>query len=183
MRFARRRKNATSRSACGGPRYDGSSKGGERAMERKSNGESERQRVPQPLIKRRIASGRGAMEQPNVTHDGEAALTPAFWLAVLITGVATGLFGDFLMWILKLAEHGAFNYHSGSFQDAVAAVGGPRRIGSLLVAGVIGALSWYLIRRYLKNEKSEIDEAVWNGDGDLSLRRSLFTSIVSEVVI
>jgi len=123
------------------------------------------------------------MEQPNVTHDGEAALTPAFWVAVVITGVATGLFGDLLMWILKTAEHGAFSYHSGSFQDAVAAVGGLRRIGSLLVAGVIGALSWYLIRRYLKNEKSEIDEAVWNGDGDLSLRRSLLTSVVSEVVI
>jgi len=123
------------------------------------------------------------MEQPNVTHDGDAALTPAFWLAVVITGVATGLFGDFLMWILALAERGAFNYHSGSFQDAVAAVGGLRRIGSLLVAGVTGAMSWYLIRRYLKNEKAEIDEAVWNGDGDLSPRRSLLTSIVSEVVI
>jgi len=32
--------------------------------------ESERLRVPQPLIKRRIASGRGAMEQPNATSDG-----------------------------------------------------------------------------------------------------------------
>ena len=123
------------------------------------------------------------MEQPNVTHDGEARLTPAFWLAVLITGVATGLFGDFLMWILSLAERGAFNYHSGSFQDAVAAVSGLRRIGSLLVAGVFGAISWYLIRRYLKNETSEIDEAVWSGSGDLSPRRSLLTSIVSEIVI
>jgi len=149
----------------------------------KSNGESERQRVPPPLIKHRIASGRGAMEQPNVTHDGDARLTPAFWLAVLLTGVATGLFGDFLMWILSLAERGAFNFHSGSFQDAVAAVSGPRRIGSLLVAGIFGALSWYLIRRYLRNEKSEIDEAVWSGSGDLSPRRSLLTSIVSEIVV
>lgn len=149
----------------------------------KSNGENERQRIPPPLIKRRIASGRGAMEQPNVTHDGEARLTPGFWLAVLITGVATGLFGDFLMWILSLAERGAFHYRSGSFQDAVAAVSGLRRIGSLVVAGVFGAVSWYFIRRYLKNEKSEIDEAVWSGSGDLSPRRSLLTSIVSEIVI
>jgi len=52
-------------------------------------GESERLRVPQPLIKSRIASGRGAMEQPNVTGDGDAALTPVFWLAVLLTGVIT----------------------------------------------------------------------------------------------
>jgi CIC family chloride channel protein len=65
-------------------------------MVSKRGGESERQRVPQPLIKRRIASGRGAMEQPNVTSDGDAALTPMFWLAVVLTGVATGLFGDLL---------------------------------------------------------------------------------------
>jgi len=123
------------------------------------------------------------MEQPNVTHDGEARLTPRFWLAVVLTGVATGLFGDLLMWILRLAEHTAFDYHSGSFQNGTARAGDVRRVTSLLIAGVVGAVSWYLIRRYLKNERSEIDEAVWNGDGDLSPRRSLLTSLVSEVVI
>ncbi|MGH3733533.1 MAG: chloride channel protein [Acidimicrobiales bacterium] len=149
----------------------------------KSKAENERRRVPPPLIKRRIPSGRGAMEQPNVTHDGEARLTPRFWLAVLLTGVAAGLFGDLLMWILAAAERVAFNYHSGSYQAAVVAVSGVQRVVSLLVAGAIGAVSWYLIRRYFKNESSEIDEAVWNGDGELSLRRSFLTSIVSEVVV
>jgi H+/Cl- antiporter ClcA len=123
------------------------------------------------------------MEQPNVTHDGEARLTPKFWLAVLLTGIAAGLFGDLLMWILALAERVAFNYHSGSYQAAVAAVSGVRRVLSLVIAGVIGAVSWYLIRRFLKKERSEIDEAVWSGDGELSMRRSLLTSLVSEVVV
>jgi CIC family chloride channel protein len=123
------------------------------------------------------------MEQPNVTHDGETRLTPRFWLAVLLTGIAAGLFGDLLMWILSLAERVAFNYHSGSYQAAVAAVSGFRRVLSLVVAGVFGAVSWYLIRRYLKKENSDIDEAVWSGDGELSMRRSLLTSLVSEVVV
>ena len=140
--------------------------------------ESERQRVPPPIIKRRLPSGRGAMEQPNVTHDGEARLNPRFWLAVVATGVAAGLFGDFLMWILALAERVAFNYRSGSYQAAVAAASGERRVVSLVLAGVFGAVSWYLIRRYLKHERSEIDDAVWNGDGELSIRRSLLTSVV-----
>jgi CIC family chloride channel protein len=130
-----------------------------------------------------MASGRGAMEQPNVTHDGEARLTPRFWLAVVLTGVAAGLFGDLLMWILALVERWAFNFHSGSYQSAVAAVSGTRRIVSLVSAGVFGALSWFLIRRYLRHERSEIDEAVWGGDGELSLRRSFLTSVVSEVVV
>ncbi len=123
------------------------------------------------------------MEQPNVTHDGDARLTPKFWLAVLLTGIATGLFGDFLMWILAVAERVGFNYHSGSYEAAVAAVSGLRRFTSLMVASVIGATSWYLIRRYLKNDRSQIDEALWSGDGELSVRRSVLTSVVSEVVI
>jgi len=65
----------------------------------------------------------------------------------------------------------------------VAAVSSTRRIVVLLIGGVIGAVSWYLIRRYLKHEKSDIDDAVWNGEGELSLRRSFLTSIVSEIVI
>ena len=93
----------------------------ERPMVPKPSGESERQRVPQPYIKRRIASGRGAMEQPNVTSDGDAALTPTFWVAIVLTGIATGLFGDLLMWILSWAERLAFNYRSGSYAVAVAA--------------------------------------------------------------
>ncbi len=40
---------------------------------------SERVRVPAPLIRRRLGSGRGATGQPNATGDGEGALTPVFW--------------------------------------------------------------------------------------------------------
>jgi chloride channel protein, CIC family len=152
-------------------------------MVRKRNRESERQRVPQPLIKRRIASGRGAMEQPNVTHDGDAALTPTFWVALVLTAIATGLFGDLLMWILSKSERLAFGYRSGNYASAVARTSDIHRVVTLVIAGVIGAITWYLIRRYLRHEKAEIDESIWNGDGQLSMRRSFFTSVVSEVVI
>ena len=146
-------------------------------------GESERLRIPQPLIKHRVPSGRGAMEQPNVTHDGEARLSLIFWLAVIVTGIVTGLIGDGLMMILAWAERLAFHYHGGSFQDAVARSSNLRRLTSLVVAGTFGAGSWFLIRKYLGHEKSEIDDSLWRGDGELSMRRSTLTSIVSEIVI
>jgi H+/Cl- antiporter ClcA len=123
------------------------------------------------------------MEQPNVTHDGEAALTPVFWFAIVITGVVTGLFGAGLMALLQFVEKLAFSYHGGSYQNAVAATSNVHRLSSLAIAGVIGAVGWFLVRRYLKNEKSEIDDALWNGDGELGARRSLATSVISEVVI
>jgi chloride channel protein, CIC family len=154
-----------------------------RKRPRRGERASERLRVPQPLIKRRIASGRGAMEQPNVTGDGDAELTPIFWLMVILTGVATGLFGDLLMWILFGIQHLAFDYHTGELQTAVEHASYVRRVLSLSIAGVFGGLAWYLLRRYMKYEKSEIDDAIWSGDGTLSLRRSFLTSVTSEVVI
>jgi chloride channel protein, CIC family len=145
--------------------------------------ENERLRVPQPLIRRRVASGRGAMEQPNVTGDGDAALTPRFWVMVALTGLATGLFGAFLMWILVGVQHLAFAYHTGELQTAVEHASKVRRVVSLAIAGIVGGVGWYLVRHYLEGEKSEIDDALWSGDGSLSVRRSFLTSLISEVVI
>ncbi|MGH3513246.1 MAG: chloride channel protein [Pseudonocardiaceae bacterium] len=144
---------------------------------------TERQRVPQPLIRRRLGSGRRATEQPNVTGDGEVALTPVFWAMVALTGVATGLLGDLLMLILFTVEHLAFGYHSGSFESGVEHASGLRRVMSLAIAGVFGGVAWYLLRRYTKGQRSEVDDVLWNGSGELSWRRSLGTSVISEVVI
>jgi len=151
-------------------------------MSHKHESENERLRVPPPLLKHRIASGRGAMEQPNVTQE-QAALTPTFWLAVVLTGVAAGLFGDFLMWLLALSERVAFGDRSGSFQAAVERSSDLHRVLALALAGVLGSIMWYLIRRYFPHEKSEIDDSLWNGDGELGIKRSFFTSIASEIVI
>ncbi len=123
------------------------------------------------------------MEQPNVTGDGEAALSPTFWLAVVATGVAAGLLGDALMALLFTVQHLAFGYHTGSLQSAVEHASGTRRVASLLVAGAFGGVAWTLLRRATPGENAEIDDAIWTGDGTLSPRRSLGTSVISEIVI
>lgn len=144
---------------------------------------SERLRNPQPLLRRRLPSGRGATEQPNITSDGDKVLTPVFWVLVILTGVVTGLFGDLMMLILFHVQYLAFGYRSGTFQHGVEQAPAARRVGSLLVAGAFGGVAWYLLRRLTPGEHSEIDEALWNRDGRLSFRRSLGTSVISEVVI
>jgi CIC family chloride channel protein len=142
-----------------------------------------RARVPPPLISHRLPSGRGATEQPNATGDGDAALTPKFWLMVVATGVAAGLFGDLMMLILFSVQHAAFGYHTGSLEAAVERASDVRRLVVLLSAGVFGGVAWFLLRRYTAGEKSELDDVVWGDDARLSFRRSLGTSIISEVVI
>ena len=144
---------------------------------------SERQRRPEPLLKQRMPSGRGATEQPNITSAGAGILTPRFWLMLVLAGVAAGLLGALMMAILFNVQYAAFGYHEGSLQYGVEHARAARRVASLLVAGVFGGVAWFLLRRYTKGEPSEIDESLWNGDGHLSFRRSLGTSVISEVVI
>jgi CIC family chloride channel protein len=130
-----------------------------------------------------VPSGRGATEQPNSTNDGDAPLSPTFWVAIVLTGVATGLFGDLLMAILFKVQDVAFAYHSGSMLAAVEHVTGIRRVAPLLIAGAGGGLAWYLLRRYTVGEVSDIDDALWSEDSRLSFRRSFGTSLISVVVV
>lgn len=156
---------------------------------------TERLRSPQPLLRLRLPSRRGAMEQPNVTSDGAAPLNPRFWAAVVLTGLAAGLAGAAMMAVLTIAEHLTYGYHdhgalatvqrvSGGleFQTAVGRVGDLHRVAALLAAGVVGGVAWYLVRR-LTHGPSEVDEAIWEGDGHLAVGRSLGTSVISELVI
>ena len=149
----------------------------------RGDGFTERVRTPQPLLRTRLPSGRGATEQPNATDDGDAALSVSFWLALLITGALTGLLGAGLMALLFAVEHAAFGYRTGDFESGVKAASYTRRVGSLLIAGAFGGVAWYLLRRYTPGKKSEIDDALWSQSGELSVRRSAGTAVISEVVI
>ncbi len=142
-----------------------------------------RARVPPPLIAHRLPSGRGATEQPNATGDGDAALTLKFWLMVAATGVAAGLFGDLMMLILFSVQHLAFGYHTGSLEAAVERASDVRRLVVLLSAGVFGGIAWFLLRHHTSGKKSELDDVVWGDGAKLSFRRSLGTSVISEIVI
>ena len=142
-----------------------------------------RARIPPPLISRRLPSGRGATEQPNAAGDGDAALTPVFWAMVVLTGAAAGLFGDLMMALLFGVQHLAFGYHAGSLESAAEHAPAARRLAVLLAAGAFGGAAWFALRRYTSGEKSEIDDVVWADEARLSFRRSLGTSLISEVVV
>ncbi|HEX4216255.1 MAG TPA: chloride channel protein [Candidatus Dormibacteraeota bacterium] len=156
-----------------------------------TEGLQRRVRVPRPLLPRRLASGRGATEQPNALGDGDARLDLNFWAMLILTGIATGLFGDAMMLILRVVQRVGYGYSvttlaysAGiSFQAAVVRASGVRRIEALVVAGVIGGLAWYLLRQHTPGEKTDVEDEVWNGTGEISFRRSLGTSVISEIVV
>lgn len=113
---------------------------------------------PAPLIKKRLPSGVAAMLQPNVTSDGDARLTPRFWLAIAATGVAAGLLGVALMIILYSVQHLAFGTPldgEGTLASIEAASGWHRAL-PLLVGGVIAGPGWLLLRKLTpaRNQRS-----------------------------
>jgi len=114
--------------------------------------------------------------------DEYARLTPAFWGLLLATAVAAGLLGSALMLLLTTVEHLAFGYDSGTLEDAAEHASAARRVLSLAAAGAFGGVTWYLLRRYVPG-RTDVDEAVWRGDGELGFRRSVGTSVVSIIVV
>jgi H+/Cl- antiporter ClcA len=144
----------------------------------------DRVRMPRPLIAHRLPSARGATEQPNAAGDGDAPLTGTFWLLVGLTGVAAGLLGVGAMLVLNGVERLAFGPGAtGNFQVAVEHASPVRRLLVLLVAGVVGGLGWFLLRRATPGESTHVDDELWTGRALLSLRRSLGTSVLSEIVV
>jgi CIC family chloride channel protein len=144
---------------------------------------SQRVRTPAPVLRTRLPSGRGATEQPNATPVEDAPLTLRFWVLVVATGVATGLLGDALMFVLHVVERLAFGHVGSGFTAAVRAVPGSRRILALATVGAVGGVGWFWIRRLMPADRTHLDDEVWTGTGVLSFRRSLATSVLSEIAV
>jgi chloride channel protein, CIC family len=143
----------------------------------------DRVRTPRPVIPWRLPSGRGATEQPNALGDGSAALSPRFWVALVLTGVGTGLLAVALMALLYTTEHLAFGYRSGTLLDGVTQASPLRRVSSLLVGGLFAGVAWPLLRRFTRGQHSEIDNALWTEQTRLSPVRATGTSVISEIVV
>ena len=144
---------------------------------------TDRRRRPRPIIPWRIPSGRGATEQPNAVSDEPEVLTLRFWALILITGVATGLLGALMMFVLHTAQHLSFNYRHGEFQAAVEHASRTRRLAVLALAGVIAGVGWYLLRRWTPGGRSDVHGTLWEGRSDLSVRRSFPSALLSEIVV
>jgi CIC family chloride channel protein len=124
---------------------------------------------------------RRADAQANV--GGIRELTPRFWLLVVLTGIASGIGAIVMMLVLHNVQHAAFSYHVGAYSTAAAAHSALRRVLVLLAGGVAAGLGWFAIRRWLGGTGGEPTRAVWTGEGELSLSRTLTSGALSEVVI
>lgn len=139
-------------------------------------------RRPAPRIAYRLPSNRGATEQPNAADD-VVPMTLRFWGVLVLVGVATGLLGDLMMYVLFNVQQLTYGHTGTAFEYAVEQASDTRRVVALAVAGAVGGVAWFAWRRWTAHERSDVDDAIWSGSGEVSFRRSLGTSLISEVVI
>ena len=122
--------------------------------------------------------------QPNVrTAGGRAGFSVWFWPALVVTGIGTGLGAGLLMRLLRLVQHLAYRYQSGTFLDAVSAVSPARRIVVMIAAGALAGGAAFLLRKRGGHHAGELTVALWFHAGRLSPITVVARSILSIVLV
>jgi len=85
-----------------------------------------------------------ATPAPNATPSWALRLL----VVTLLVGVGSGISGLLVSVLLHGLEHLAYGYSSGTFLDGVVAASPTRRVIALGVAGVVGAVGWWALRRW-----------------------------------
>ena len=112
-----------------------------------------------------------------------AGYTWRFWALVVVLGALTGLAASALMWILRLVEDLAYGFHAASFAAAVAASSDLRRVGVVLLAGVLVAVGAIVLKRRPGAGAIEVSEALWLRAGRLPILPSLARGVLSVVTV
>jgi H+/Cl- antiporter ClcA len=69
-------------------------------------------------------------------------------VVTVLVGIGSGISGLLVSFLLHALEHLAYGYSSGTFLDGVMAASPTRRVVALGIAGVIGAIGWWALRRW-----------------------------------
>jgi H+/Cl- antiporter ClcA len=102
---------------------------------------------------------------------------------VVAIGVAAGLGGALLMWILNGIAHLAWGHSSLTFLGAVERASARHRVLILLLAGVIAGVGGLVVRALRGFGGGEVSEAVWLEDGRLALGPSFGRGLLSIVIV
>jgi H+/Cl- antiporter ClcA len=106
-----------------------------------------------------------------------------FWLAVLLTGIGTGLGAAALTGLLELVQHAMWG-GEGTNLLAAASLGGPwRHLGILIGAGVLVGVAQFLMTHLTSGNGIDITAAIWFHAGRLPALRTLASATLSVVIV
>jgi chloride channel protein, CIC family len=107
-----------------------------------------------------------------------------FWIAVVLTGLGTGIGAVVLSLILDAIQHALWPGSSNAdLLDAVTRASAWHRVLALTAAGVVTAIGQFILRRLSSGNGIEITAAIWFAAGRLPALRTLGSALLSIVIV
>lgn len=122
--------------------------------------------------------------QPNIFgYEGSFGFSPKFWGLLVLTGIGAGIAGGLLMVLLRAAQHFAWSYTSGDFLTAVMHSTSARRVGVVLLAGIMVAIVRPILQRGTGGHAGEVAAAIWFRSGEMPFWKTMAKSVVSILAV
>ncbi|WP_428374515.1 chloride channel protein [Lichenicoccus sp.] len=106
-----------------------------------------------------------------------------FWMAVLLTGIGTGLSAAALTELLELVQHTLWSGNGVDLLDAAARTAAWKHIVILLGAGLLTGAGQLLLVRLSAANSIDITAAIWFHAGRLPALRTLGSAVLSILVV
>jgi H+/Cl- antiporter ClcA len=106
-----------------------------------------------------------------------------FWLAVLLTGIGTGVFAAALTRLLEVVQRIMWNGSGTDLLDAAERAGAWRHILVLLGAGVVTGLGQIVLRQLSSGNGIDTTAAIWFHAGRMPAWRTLGSALLSVVIV
>ena len=105
-----------------------------------------------------------------------------FWLAVVVTGLGTGVGAIGLNLLLKTAQHLMWP-GAGTLLDAATRAGSWRHVLVLLAAGLVTGAGQIILVRLSSGNGIDITEAIWFSAGRLPALRTVGSAVLSVILV
>lgn len=102
-----------------------------------------------------------------------------FWLAILLTGIFTGLSAIVLARILELVQSVAWNHSGSALLESVEHVAPVRRVLVLLCAGMVVIVGQLVLKHLASGNGIDTTVAIWFHAGRLPMVRTLGSALLS----
>ena len=106
-----------------------------------------------------------------------------FWLAVVLTGVGTGIAAAALTRLLEVVQHIAWNGSPTSILDAAEHAGVWRHILVLLAAGLVTGAGQLILRQLSSGNGIDTTAAIWFHAGRMPALRTLGSAVLSVLIV
>ena len=106
-----------------------------------------------------------------------------FWLAVLLTGIGTGVAAAALTRLLEVVQHAMWNGPGTDLLDAAEHAGAWRHILVLLGAGALTGAGQLILRNLSSGNGIDTTAAIWFHAGRMPAWRTLGSALLSVVIV